>query len=68
MKPTVGRIVLIHGLDNVPLAAIIAYVWNDDMINVTAFRVNGMTEPLTSVPSASTRGTLSIWWDWPKRD
>lgn len=55
-KPTVGRIVWYHpppsdpgAATNAPLAAIIAYVWSDTLINLAVFDTNGGTYNKTSV-------------------
>lgn len=60
IKPSVGRIVWYHpstfGGENLarhseqPLAAIVAFVWNDRMVNLTVVDHNGKTSARTSVP------------------
>lgn len=57
IKPTVGRVVLYrpgphddiikNGTE--PLAAIIATVWNDGMVNLAVFDGNGTCQPRTSI-------------------
>lgn len=58
IKPTVGRVVWYwpSGGDNVttndavqPLAALIAYVWNDTIVNLAVFDHNGKAFNKTSV-------------------
>jgi hypothetical protein len=59
IKPTVGRVVWftpsIYARDHAPLdprqplAAIVAYVWHDRMINVAFFDQNGVAHNATSV-------------------
>lgn len=60
IQPTVGRIVWFRpgvldidaempGGRTVPRAAIITYVWNDRMVNLAVFSVNGNTFARTSV-------------------
>lgn len=57
IKPTVGRVVhfrpcVIEGLSNdgsQPLAAIIAYVWNDRLVNLTVLDQHGSGYARTSV-------------------
>jgi hypothetical protein len=55
--PTVGRVMhyrpgpadLIEHDGVQPLAAIVCYVWNDDMVNLVVFDRNGVPCPKTSV-------------------
>jgi len=56
IKPTVGRVVWyrpnahddLYGSDQ-PLAAHVAYVWSDTMVNLMVIDHNGGTHPRTSV-------------------
>jgi len=58
IKPTNGRVVwftpgpgfsgIHHGPD--PLAAHVAHVWGDRMVNLAVIDSNGSTSPVTSVP------------------
>lgn len=59
ITPTNGRVVLYHpgGFDSItqhdkakPLAAMIAHVWNDRMVNLIVFDSNGQPHGRTSVP------------------
>lgn len=63
IKPTVGRVVwyrpseedlvsmtTFHDVPAQPLAAIVAYVWNDRLVNLTVSDHNGATQQRTSVP------------------
>jgi hypothetical protein len=59
IKPTVGNIVLFTPLEtdvnafsatNQPLAAIIAHVWSDNMVNLAIFDGNGLAFNRISVP------------------
>lgn len=54
IKPTVGRIVWYRPEhvtpDEQPFAAIVTYVFNDRMVNLTAFDHTGYVRSLTSVP------------------
>lgn len=61
IKPTNGRIVLFTPARSEdrpvaqhdpaqPLAAIVAHVWSDRLINICAFDSNGLPLPVTSVP------------------
>lgn len=54
--PTVGRIVhfTFGGFDSIvkseqPFAAIVTYVWNDRMVNLAVFDVNGLPLSRTSI-------------------
>lgn len=59
IKPTVGRVVWFRHFKgdpgfakndtDQPLAAIVAYVWADDMVNLVVFDHNGVSWPRTSV-------------------
>lgn len=61
MSPTVGRIVLFHPASQEsrpdfappnagePLAAVVAHVWNDRMVNLAVFDANGVSHSRTSV-------------------
>lgn len=61
IKPTIGRVVWFHPAKGVsdggfvyhgndePLAAIIAHVWNDSMVNLAVFDSNGTSHNRTSV-------------------
>lgn len=63
IKPTVGRVVWFRPSLNAaaeggftyhnngqPLAAIVAYVWGDRMVNLAVFDSNGVLHSKTSVP------------------
>lgn len=59
IKPTVGRVVWFYPIGhpslnlnnnlNAPLAAIIAYVWSDVLVNLAVFDCNGNSVPHTSI-------------------
>lgn len=49
IKPTIGRVVWYHPNKGVTLAAIIAYVHSDVMVNLAVFDVNGVAYNQTSV-------------------
>lgn len=58
IKPTVGRVVLyrpvmdgsIACFPDQPLAATVAYVWHDRMVNLSVADANGLVHSRTSVP------------------
>lgn len=62
IQPTVGRVVwftpstlnsdpgFIHINPELPLAAIVAHVWSERMVNLTVFDSNGVSYSRTSVP------------------
>jgi hypothetical protein len=63
IKPTPGRVVwyrpsvedyasmtTFHGVPSQPFAAIVAYVWNDRLVNLTVSDQGGRTHARTSVP------------------
>jgi hypothetical protein len=76
MKPTVGRTVHYHfgasrGLTRVvcPRAAVITYVFNDNMVNLYVFGQDGQDElhgHHTSVEFSET--PKSGCWNWPPRE
>jgi hypothetical protein len=56
IKPTVGRVVWYHppfvpdsDLNEITLAAVIAKVWSDELVNLAVFDENGNAESRTSV-------------------
>lgn len=50
IKPTIGRVVLVHReKSDQPEPALICYVWNDRMVNVGGFDRNGEPFSATSV-------------------
>ena len=53
IKPTIGRVVWFHPAGSTaqeqPNAAIIAYVWNEFMVNLAVFDANGVATSCTSV-------------------
>jgi hypothetical protein len=53
IKPTIGRVVWFHPSgstsDQQPLAALIAYVHSETMVNLATFDVNGVASGATSV-------------------
>ena len=52
MKPTIGRIVHYHDVDNggpAPMAAIVTFVHSDNMVNLAAFGHDGELQQRTSV-------------------
>lgn len=75
--PTVGRIMhyrpgaadLIDHDGVQPLAAIVAYVWSEDMVSLTVFDRNGVPCPKTSVPivqegNGYTGADVSSYAEW----
>jgi len=57
IKPTVGRVVWFHppfipdsGANEITLAAMIAKVWSDELVNLAVFDENGVAASQTSVP------------------
>ena len=59
IKPTIGRVVhyytnssgrdVVQHDDTEPMAAIITYVWSDDMVNLAVFDHNGNAHSMTSI-------------------
>ena len=56
IKPTVGRVVLFHpafiqdsGTNEETCAAIVVYVWSDELVNLAVFDSNGVCRAETSV-------------------
>jgi len=54
IKPTIGRVVWYHpseleGISDQPLAALVAYVWSDTLVNLAVFDSNGTSSGRTSV-------------------
>lgn len=84
IPPTVGRVVwfypsLLTGeagfappSEGKPLAAIVAHVWNDHMVNLAVLDANGASHPRTSVPMihegepAPTGGFFCEWMPFQK--
>lgn len=76
IKPTVGRVVWFHpngsspANDGVqPLAALVAYVWGDAMVNIAGFDSNGLPFSRTSVmlvqdDSPATNPGGAPWCEW----
>lgn len=71
IKPTTGRVVLFHpagsGPNSEPLAALVARVWNDRMINVGGFDLNGDPFKATSVVLAQDDDPIQpdiAWAEW----
>lgn len=76
IKPTIGRVVLFHpfpgsDLDQITprpphMAALVAYVWSDSMVNLTVFDANGTPHGVTSVElvqdGEDSRG--GHWCEW----
>ena len=68
MKPSIGRIVLIHGVDPVinngdtTAPAIIVRVWSDECINVKALLDGPEDKWYTSATPTS-----QVNWEWPPR-
>lgn len=67
MKPTIGRIVIIHQPDGERFAAIITKVWTENCINCTAFIPNGNVSGYSSLNHVSLAGEHNTGWDWPER-
>lgn len=66
INPTVGRVVYFNkGTNDSPklLAAIIAYVWSETVINLMVIDENGFPSSMTSVNRASV-GDSEGKWDW----
>jgi hypothetical protein len=81
IKPTVGRVVLftpakgdsaIAVNPGQPLAAIVAYVWSDTMVNLAVFSADGLPASRTSVPLiqdgmlSPTHGFFCEWMPYQK--
>ena len=52
IKPTIGRVVWFypaHSFNQQPNAALIAYVWSDDLVNLAVFDATGVATNETSV-------------------
>lgn len=52
IKPTIGRVVWYKNpeLSDQMCAAMITYVWNDEMVNLNAMNRDGQSMSMTSVP------------------
>lgn len=78
IKPTIGRVVLVHtsaaarDASTQPRPALVAYVWNDRLINVGGFDQNGVPFAHTSLPllqdddAAPTHGAFAEWMPYQK--
>lgn len=73
IKPTPGRVVWFHGPrdgrmalnGSEPCAALICYVWSDDMVNLVVFDHNGVPHSRTSVQTKEVLGAnAAAWWEW----
>lgn len=62
-KPTVNRNVIFNADNGEKHAAIIAYVWNDELVNLACFDRNGVAYNRTSVQLGDGPGR----WNWPTR-
>ena len=53
IKPTIGSVVWYHPPDSAstqqPLAALVAYVWSDNCVNLAVFSPTGVATNVTSV-------------------
>lgn len=71
MKPSIGRIVHVAGLDEVPVAAIITKVWSDVCISVRIFpdsdHKGGDGERLSSIMFSEIPNNSIISWNWPPK-
>lgn len=68
MKPSVGRVVLLHTIDDQTHAAVIAAVHSDNLVNLAAFDRNGAAYPcksVTLIQRAETPPEFSAWCEWP---
>jgi hypothetical protein len=78
ITPTIGRIVwftpasgsMVSHRDQ-PLAAIVAYVWNDHLINIAYWDANGAFNSATSVPLVQDDDSLPasfycVWMPYQK--
>ena len=75
MEPTLGRIVLFHGIkynDSFEHPAIVTKVWSPYCVNLTVFPDVGLPFTITSVcqkegltPDDESNGTYS--WRWPPK-
>jgi hypothetical protein len=75
IKPTVGRVVWVFRPgtkdSSQPEAALIAYVWNDRLINVGGIDQNGIAFNLTSLPlvqedEPKPEGSFATWMPFQK--
>ncbi len=61
IKPTIGRVVWywpeLSSRGDQPYAAIVAYVWSDDLVNLAVFDRNGHSYNMTSVPLVQDGGS-----------
>ena len=69
MAPTQGRIVLFQSSPLLPTSpALVTWVWDNDMVNLTVFMPDGSTTPKTSVPYHDVDDTYGFQrWYWPPR-
>jgi hypothetical protein len=67
--PSVGRVVHYRKSEKAPwCAALVVYVWTDEMVNVTWFDQNGGVNAATSVPRWASEGDMGgPSWCWPAR-
>lgn len=74
--PTVGRVVWYHPAPGDPsvegehLAAIVAHVWSDTMVNLAVFNTNGVHFSRTSVflyQGVGQRPAVGAYCEWPTR-
>jgi hypothetical protein len=77
IKPTIGRVVLVHRPENTstqPEAGLVVFVHSDNMINVAGFDHNGVPFARTSVylvqddpiPQHAYRSTYAEWMPYQK--
>lgn len=68
MKPTIGRIVIIHQPSGEQIAGIVTQVHTDDCINISGFIPNGNVSGFSSITRKGVAPEGSTAWDWPERE
>jgi hypothetical protein len=65
MKPTIGRIVIIHQPNGDQIPGIVTVVHTDTCLNVTGFLSNGNVSGFSSLNQKGTVSDGVTCWDWP---
>lgn len=67
MKPSIGRIVIIHQPSGEQIAGIITQVHTDECVNISGFIPNGNVSGFCSLAKRNCEPVTSTCWDWPER-